>query len=149
LQLATIREAFWQHLPHPSNWMNDYEDLFSKAEEDSLNAVISRIEQRTALEIAIVTLDSSFVADSDFDSLAAHMHNVWGIGKKDLGNGLLLFVSASRRRLRISSGRGIRAILPDAALEAIIAQHFLPAYKEGRYFAGTLAGIEAIVAALK
>ena len=36
---------------------------------------------RTTNEIAVVTFDSSFIHDENFDSLVLDIHNFWELGK--------------------------------------------------------------------
>ena len=100
---------------------------------------------KTTNEIAVVTFDSSFSNDENFDSLVIAIHNFWGIGKKNKDNGILIGISTANRKIRISNGYGIEDKLSDEETKAIIDSIVVPAFKKGDYFEGVKNAIEEIM----
>jgi hypothetical protein len=49
-QLSLYRQRFWDSLPKPVGWVNDFECLFTLEEEDSLNKIIGDFEKNTELK---------------------------------------------------------------------------------------------------
>ena len=129
----------------PAGWTNDFENIFSARQIFELDSIISKFETETSNEIAIVTLDSSWTSAEKFDSLILTIHNNWGVGKKNINNGILIGISTGLRRIRISNGFGIEKILSDSATKQIIDQVIIPAFKQANFFKGTKEGLFALM----
>ena len=130
-------------------WTKDYERIFNLAQIDTLNSIISKFEAETAIEIAIVTIDSSLTTAEDFDSLVLAIHNHWGVGKKVKSNGIVIGVSAGLKKIRISNGYGIEAKLSDNETKKIIDDTIIPHFKRGNIFEGVRRGLLAIFHSLQ
>jgi len=129
----------------PIGWISDYGHIFTDGQISQLDSILSDYEMRTSNEIAVVTFDSSFVHDENFDSLVLDIHNFWGIGKMHKNNGILIGISTAKRKIRISNGSGIVDKLSDKETKAIIDDIIIPAFKKGDYFEGLLNAIEEII----
>ena len=81
-RLQTLRQIFWDSLPKPTSWTNDFEGLFSDSEKYQLDSIIAAFEKETAAQICIVTLDTIFTTKEKFNDLALHIANTWGVGQK-------------------------------------------------------------------
>lgn len=127
-------------LPEPKGFVNDFEDLLSDEQEEFLDSLIAVYEKETMIEIAIVTLDSPMTSEEEFDNYTLELANHWGVGKKDLDNGVLIGVSSTLRRIRIQNGFGIEEILSDEETQKIIEAYFIPKFKNGDYFEGIKLG---------
>src|SRR5678809_100609 len=53
------RQLFLDSLPQPIGYVNDYENIFDRAEENILDSVIADFEKRTTIQVAIVTFDTT------------------------------------------------------------------------------------------
>lgn len=71
------------------------------------------------------------------------------IGKKDRNNGVLLLIVKNDRKLRIEVGYGLEGALTDAASSSIIRNEITPKFKQGNYYDGINAGVDAIIAVTK
>lgn len=144
-RLAEYRQKFWDSLPEPVSWTNDYFLLFTTGERDYLDSLITDFEKHTSAEIVIVTLDTFCTSIEKMDALTKHIGYTWGIGKNDLNNGMVIGIAPLYRRIRISYGRGIEKYLSGDEIQVIIDNKFIPGFKKGNYFAGTAAGLLAII----
>lgn len=149
VSLEFYRQVFWDNLPKPHNWTNDYENLFSAEEETELNQIISDFEKETTVEIAIVTIDTSKVSKDKFEDLSLHIARTWGVGKKEKSNGILIAISKGYRQIRIQNGDGITLVLSDDETAKIIRNQIIPYFKKEEYFEGTQAGLFEIIKLLK
>jgi len=52
------------------------------------------------------------------------------------------------RKMRIQNGDGIEKILTDRETKEIIDTAFIPSFKDGKYFEGTLIGVKTLIATL-
>lgn len=147
--LEAYRQNFWNHLPQPSGWTNDFDELFTEEEEALLDGKISLFERETTIQICIVTLDSLCVSAKKFDSLAMHIAKVWGVGVKGKNNGITIVICRDYHKMRICNGNGIKAILSDSQTKEIIDSNFTPNFEKDAYFDGTWNGLNALIAALE
>lgn len=144
-EVEAYRNSIWETLPNPDGWTNDFEGIFSTTEEANLSDLISRLESRTSIEIAIVTVDSNMVRLDKFDEFADHLLNTWGVGKKEKENGILICISSQYRKIAISRGPGTDKFLTDAIIKYLITKSFVPLYKKHNYYGGTLNGLIALI----
>jgi uncharacterized protein len=70
---------------------------------------------------------------------------LWGIGKKNKDNGLLLLWSTGDRRVRIEVGYGLEGALPDGKVGAILDTYVIPKFKAGQFDQGVVDGVDALV----
>lgn len=133
------------HIIKPLGWTSDYGHIFTDQQIVRLDSTLSNYEKRTGNEIAVVTFDSSFIHEENFDSLVLGIHNLWGVGKIDRHNGILIGISTAKRRIRIDNGSGIVVKLSDKETKAIIDNIVVPEFKQGDYFDGVKNAIEEIM----
>ena len=144
-----FRKVFWENLPKPVSWTNDYENLYSDAEQTKLDSLITEFEKETTFEIGIVTIDTIKTSKENFDNLSLHIAQTWGIGKKDKDNGILIAISKGHRKIRIQNGNGIEKIITEKETSEIIDNYFITEFRKGRYFDGTLNGLKELIKLLK
>ena len=114
-------------------------------------------EQHTALEARLAALETAkgsqvvvlmvpTTAPEDIASYANRVGNAWKIGRKDVGDGVLLVVAKNDRKVRIEVAKTLEGAIPDLAARQIIEQAITPRFKAGD-FAGGLDGAVAQIAA--
>ncbi|MGG9963265.1 TPM domain-containing protein [Ferruginibacter sp. SUN106] len=145
----TILVQFMHHfndtLPLPENYVNDYEDVFTDNQEDSLNSIIASFDKQTSNQIAVVSIDTTMTTKENFEALTLKLAKAWGVGQKDKNNGILIGISKGYRKIRIQNGLGIEKILSDSATKEIIDTGFIPSFKKADYFQGTLNGVNNLI----
>lgn len=129
----------------PLGWTSDYGHIFKNNQIAGLDSMLSDYERKTTNEIAVVTFDSLFIHDEDFDSLVLAIHNFWRVGKIDTNNGILIGISTAKRKIRISNGYGIEDKLSNEETKTIIDNIIVPAFKKGDYFDGVKNAIKEIM----
>jgi len=147
--LQSFRQTFWNNLPQPIGWTNDFEGLFTPEQKKLLNDSISAFENETRIQICIVTLDTIYTTRQKFNELALHIANVWGVGHGDKNNGVLICMSAGYRMMRICNGKGIEKVLTNDETKKIITDHLVPSFRKANYFEGTLEGLNALIKILR
>ena len=125
-------------------WVSDTADILSDSTEAKLNQMISELEAKNGAEIAVVTVKETSPSTSP-KAFTTQLFNYWGIGKKDVNNGVLYLVSVDDRRIEIETGYGLTKILPDQKVQNIIDRQIIPDYKQGDFDSGTLKGTQAVV----
>ena len=136
-----------QDVPNPQTesggWVTDMAQILSPNTEAKLNQAISELHSQTGEGIAVVTVPDTTPAPS-VKAFTTKLFNYWDIGR----NGVLLLVSKSDRRVEITTGYGIEAILPNAQVSGIIQKEIIPQFRQGNFEDGILAGIKSLVTKL-
>jgi uncharacterized protein len=136
-------------IPRPVGYINDFEHLFTPGQIDTLDNLLHDYEQRTTIEIAVLTADSSLTMYGNFDFFTLKTMSAWRIGKKESDNGMLIGISRSFRKIRIQNGSGIEKVLPNADTKKIIDESFIPFFKKGQYYEGLLNGLKTLMQRLE
>jgi uncharacterized protein len=147
--ITSFRKIYWDNLPKPKGWINDYDKVLSNDEEIKLDSLISAFERETTIEIAIVTIDTINVSKENFEALTLHIAKTWGVGKKGKDNGILVGFSKDYRKIRIELGDGITKIFSEQETSEIIDHDFVPEFKKGNYYQGMFNGVIKIMESLR
>ena len=139
------RQNLWDNFPLPDGSINDYEGIFTPAEEKSLDSVITNLEKLKEVEIVIVTIDTNMVSREKFNEFAIHLLNMWHVGKSVKDNGILICLSSGYQQMRISNNFGIERILSDPETQQIVDKSFIPSYQRRKYYKGTMNGLKALI----
>lgn len=145
VQLREYRQSIWNTLPAAIGWVNDFENLFSEDQEDSLERIISHFERKTSIEIAIVTVDSNMVAANKFNEFAYRILKEWGIGKLAKSNGIVILLCKDYQKLYVFCDFGIDKYLTDNEKSRIINDDFVSYFQKNNYYEGTLNGLRALI----
>jgi uncharacterized protein len=138
-------QSIQAQLPKPIGLVNDFEQLFSIAEIDSLNKLLLQYNRMLDIQISVVSLNEDYTSAEDFDAYTLKLANHWGVGDSKKNNGILFCLSRSLRMIRIHNGYGIESILSNEETAEIIQNVIIPHFKLGNYFEGTIAGINQIM----
>ncbi len=122
----------------------DYSYIFSISENNELATKLGQYGDKTTRQIAVVTVDSIFPYN-DIQKYASDLGNYWGVGQKDLDNGLLIVFSKPLRKVAISTGYGTEKVLTDSICKQIIDSVMIPKFKEDKYYEGIDMGVDAII----
>lgn len=139
------KSDYWNQLPQPKGWVNDFEDLYTDGQEHILDSVIRSYNSKVAVQLTIITIDSTNISREHFDSLIFKMANKWGVGESGKDNGIVIGISKAYRQIRIENGLGIAAKrISDKQTSEFIEKGFLPNFQKEHYFEGTIDGLNAI-----
>ena len=133
--------------PHVRRWVTDLSGTLSSSEVGQLNQRLRDFEDSTSTQVVVVivpTLDGRPIEET---ALAIAETN--RIGKKGKDNGVLLLIAREEREIRIEVGYGLEGVLTDAVSGRIIRNEIVPFFRQGNYFSGVEAGVEAIMLATR
>ena len=124
----------------------DDAQLLTPEQEQALTGKLATLEQQTGDQLVVVTLPS--LQDQEIEDFGYQLGRHWGIGQKENDGGALLIVAPNERKVRIEVGYGLEGVLTDAYSSLIIRNDILPAFRQGDYAAGIIAGTDAVIAQL-
>jgi uncharacterized protein len=135
-------------LPRPVDYVNDYEHLFSREEQEKLDTLIHEFDQQMNIQIAIVTIQPDMTITERFDNYIHRILLAWGVGQSAGHRGIVIGISKGFRKIRIQKDAGIEKILSNTETKAIIDTAFLPYFRKDDYFGGTLNGLRTLIGRL-
>jgi uncharacterized protein len=134
-------------IPNPrtrdGSWVTDMPGALRAETIGRLNAAIGEVERTSGVEMAVVVIKS--LDGLPVEEMAVKLFELWGIGKKDKDNGLLLLWSTGDRRVRVEVGYGLEGALPDGKVGAILDTYVIPKFKAGDFDRGLLDGVDALL----
>lgn len=134
--------------PKPQGYVNDFADVLNTEEEAHLKKMLVWHERETTNEVVIVTLDSLY-GFTNLDSCSLNMANTWGVGKKNLDNGVLIALAPKLRSVHIQVGKGLESKLTNQEAKRIIDSVMIPNFKSMGYMQGLSLGTEAMIEEIK
>jgi uncharacterized protein len=140
---AAIPVAALEVPPPPTQWVTDRAGLLGGTEADLLNRKLSDFEQASGAQFIIYTFPSlEGEAVEDFTIRCAER---WKVGQKKYDNGLVLFVFAQERKVRVEVGYGLEGTITDAFSSRVIRENIGPHFARNDYAGGLNAGADAII----
>jgi|GEM_PF-5413261 len=134
-------------VPKLESPVNDYANVLKPAEAQQLRSVLLAQEKTTSNQIVILTIKS---LDGDaVQDYAVKVFDTWKLGKKGKDNGVLILHVPESRDIWITTGYGANGPVPDIICGRIYRNEMVPRFKEGKFFDGYMAAIEALNKALK
>ena len=127
----------------PPGQVIDLAGIIDSTQKEQLSRILHELEQKTSVQMVILTLTS--LDGEDINSVSLRTAEQWQLGQKDKDNGLLLTVALKDRRYRFETGYGLESVLPDSLLGTIGRQTLVPYFKQGNYSMGIAAATGAIV----
>ena len=117
------------------------------AEREALEQKLAAFEAEAGPQIVVLLIASS--QPEDIASYAQRVADSWKIGRREVGDGVLLVAARDDRKLRIEVAKALEGAVPDLAARQIISQQISPAFKRGEVAAGLSAGVDALMARIR
>ncbi|MBN1898331.1 MAG: TPM domain-containing protein [Spirochaetes bacterium] len=129
---------------NPAGFVNDFAGILSEDNKKMTESLITRFEQKTGVEIAVVTLPA--LGDYSVEEAAVRIFEQWGIGKKGQDNGLLLLIALKERKVRIEVGYGLEGMIPDSVAGRILDVYGMEHFKQNDFNTGVTRVVSAVIA---
>ena len=133
-----------QPIPALSAHVMDKTGTLDAAQLQALDARLTAFEQSRGSQIVILMLPSTL--PEDITDYTQRVGDSWKIGRKDIGDGLLLVVAKNDRKVRIATTKTLEGALPDLATKQIIDNAITPRFKQGDFAGGLSAAADQIMA---
>lgn len=122
----------------------DSTGTLSAAQAQQLEAKLSAFEQSRGTQLVLLLVPTT--QPEDIASYGNRVANSWKIGRKDIGDGLLLIVAKDDRQVRIEVAKTLEGAIPDLAAKRVIEQAITPRFKQGDFAGGLDAGADQLMA---
>jgi uncharacterized protein len=132
-----------QAVPALAARVTDQTATLSGDQRARLEAKLADFERRKGAQIAVLIVAS--VSPETIEQYALRVVESWKLGRKSVDDGALLLVAKNDRKLRIEVGYGLEGALNDATSKRIISETIAPRFKDGDFYGGIDAGIDAMI----
>ena len=116
------------------------DEIQRKGLEDKLAA----FEQKKGSQMVVLMVPTT--QPEDIASYANRVGNAWKIGRKDVGDGILVIVAKNDRKVRIEVAKTLEGAVPDLAAKMIIDEAMSPRFRTGDFAGGLHAGVDRLLA---
>ncbi len=126
----------------PGTYVVDRAGIVDDRIEASLNGWLRELEQKTTAQVKVLTVATT--NGEDFFTFVQRHAELWQLGKKGKDNGALIAVAVSERKVRIQTGYGLEAVLPDSWCGSLSRSVFAANFRAGKFSDGIYEGTVAV-----
>lgn len=112
-----------------------------------LSAKLAHIEDTLGSQVVVLLVPTTQPEDNA--AYAQRVADTWKLGRRDVGDGLLIVVATQDRKVRIEVAKTLEGAIPDLMAKRIISEQITPAFKAGDYAGGLNAAADAIAARIR
>jgi uncharacterized protein len=131
-----------QSVPPLTERVIDRSQTLSASEQAQLIAQLRSLEQQTGVQAAVLMLPTT--APEDIAEYAQRVAETWKLGRRSEGDGLVIVVAKSDRKVRIQIAKALEGSIPDLAAARIIQSTLTPAFQAADYAGGLTRSIDAL-----
>jgi len=125
----------------------DQTGTLSGDQRQQLEDKLAAFEASKGTQIVILLVPST--QPEDIASYANRVFNTWKIGRKSIGDGLLLVVAKQDRKMRVEVARTLEGAVPDLAAKRIIDEVLTPSFRQGDFAGGLEQASERLMALVR
>jgi len=122
--------------PSPPRLVNDFANILSSGEQNSLEQKLVQFNNQTSTQIAVVTVET--LKGYDVGDFAFRLGEKWQVGQGGFDNGVVLLLKPrqgnERGRVFIATGYGVEGAIPDAVAKRIVEVEMIPELKQNNYY---------------
>ena len=133
-----------QPIPPLSARVMDSTGTLDAAQVQALDARLAAFEKAKGTQVVLLMLASTL--PEDITDYTQRVGDAWKIGRKDVGDGVLLVVAKNDRKVRIATTKTLEGALPDLAARQIIDRAITPRFRQGDFAGGLNAAVDQIIA---
>lgn len=136
-----------QPIPALSARVVDTTGTLQPVERSRLEAKLQAFEQAQGTQIVVLLVPTT--QPEDIADYTQRVGDLWKIGRKDVGDGLLVVVATRDRALRIAPAKVLEGAVPDLAAKQVIERFITPRFREGDIAGGIDAGLERLMGLIR
>ncbi|RZL96565.1 MAG: YgcG family protein, partial [Variovorax sp.] len=125
----------------------DQTGTLNPTQREALEAKLQAFETEKGSQIVVLMVATT--QPEDIASYANRVGNAWKIGRKAVGDGILVIVAKDDRKMRIEVAKALEGAVPDIAAGRIIDTAMKPRFRENDFAGGLDAAVDQIIARVK
>ena len=136
-----------QPVPALSARVIDQTGTLDASQRAALEARLASFEKAKGSQVVVLMVAST--APEDIASYANRVGNAWKIGRKDVGDGVLLLVAKDDRKMRIEVAKTLEGAIPDVLAARIIDETMKPRFRSNDFAGGIDAAVGQITSLIE
>jgi len=129
-------------VPPLSGRVIDQTNTLTAAQAQAITTKLAAIESKRGSQLVVLIVPTT--APEDIESFTQRVGDAWKLGRREVGDGLLIVLAKNDRAVRIAPAKSLEGAVPDVAAGRIISQQMLPAFRNGDFAGGLNAAIDRI-----
>jgi len=134
-------------VPPLSDRVIDQTGTLSPAQRSALVDKLATLERELGTQLVILIVPTT--QPEDIAAYAQRVADQWKIGRREVGDGLLLVVAKNDRGVRIEVAKTLEGAVPDLAARQIIDRAIVPAFRAGDFAGGLNQAIDQLAARVR
>lgn len=122
----------------------DQTGTLNASQLQALEQQLAAIEQSKGSQVVVLMVATT--APEDIASYANRVANAWKIGRRAVGDGVLVLVAKDDRKMRVEVAKTLEGAIPDIAAARIIDTAMKPRFRDGDFAGGLQAAVTQIAA---
>jgi uncharacterized protein len=125
----------------------DQADTLQPPQRAALERKLEGLEQGTGAQVVVLLVSTT--QPEDIAAYAQRVADQWKLGRREVGDGILIVVATGDRRMRIEVAKTLEGAVPDLAARQIIDQAMRPAFRAGDYAGGLNRAVDELGARIR
>jgi uncharacterized protein len=131
-------------VPPLTSHVIDQTGTLDAAQNQALDAKLASFERDKGSQIVVLMVSTT--QPEDIAAFAQRVGDAWKIGRKTVGDGLILVVAKADRKVRIEVAKTLEGAVPDLAASRVIDESITPNFKLGHFALGLEAATDQLMA---
>jgi uncharacterized protein len=131
----------------PTRWVTDSAGFLSEGTRQELDGRLETYERQSGHHLLVWI--GRTTGGEPLEDFTVRAFAAWKVGRKGFDDGLVLFVFADDRKVRVEVGYGLEGQVPDAIASRIIRETIVPRVQAGDRDGAIRAGVAALIAAVE
>jgi uncharacterized protein len=127
--------------------VTDLTGTLSAQQRARIEQELQAFEANKGIQIALLIVPTT--QPEAIEQYSIRVVDKWKLGREGVDDGALLLIAKNDRTLRIEVGYGLEGALTDATSNRIIAEIITPYFRNGDYFGGIQAGVQAMMKVIR
>lgn len=136
-----------QPVPALSARVVDLDSTLQAPQRETLERKLEALEQGTGAQVVVLIVPTT--QPEDIAAYAQRVADRWKLGRREVGDGILIVVATGDRRMRIEVAKTLEGAVPDLAARQIIDQAMRPAFRAGDYAGGLSRAVDELGARIR
>lgn len=120
--------------PTKDFYVNDFANVLNQETKSYILNNSVALADKTKAQVVVVTIES--LDGKDVADYSLELFRNWGIGEKNLNNGLLILLSVGDRQVRIEVGDGLEGRINDSKAGRFLDEYGVPFFKNNEWDTG-------------
>lgn len=133
-----------QPVPALTGHVVDATGTLTSAQREALETQLAALESAQGSQVVVLMVDTT--APEDIVGYANRVANAWKIGRRDVGDGVLVLVAKDDRKMRIEVAKALEGAIPDIAAARVIDGAMKPRFRADDFAGGLQAAITQLAA---